>query len=129
MNIQINTSIIPKHATILIGFSGGPDSIYLLLELKKLQRTYNLHLIALHLDHQWRTESGKDAQWCKEFCKKQDIQIISKKASDITIHKKYSGSKEDYARALRRAFVFAASATDFDAATLARTASAPATCL
>lgn len=97
-------SYITNGQTILVGFSGGPDSVFLLLYLKQLQTTHKLNLIALHLDHEWRAESKDEAEWCKQFCKQQNITFISKKASEITLDQKFNGSKEEYARKLRRTF-------------------------
>lgn len=100
----MNLKLIPKNTTILIGFSGGPDSVYLLLELKKIQASHNLQLIALHLDHEWRTDSKQEATWCNSFCKKYNVPIITKKASELKSNHTYKGSKEEFARRLRQQF-------------------------
>lgn len=96
--------IIPKNCTIVVGFSGGPDSVYLLLTLKALEASHHLNLVAAHLDHEWRQESGKEAIWCQDFCKKQAINFTSTRASNISLHKSFNGSKEQHARDLRRSF-------------------------
>lgn len=95
---------IPHNSTIIIGFSGGPDSLYLLLLLKKVQQSHNLNLIAAHLDHEWRTESAQEAQWCKQFCKEHNIPFIFQKASQLSLKSSGNGSKEQHARQLRRLF-------------------------
>lgn len=95
---------IPHNSTIIIGFSGGPDSIYLLLLLKELEHSHNLKLIAAHLDHEWRPESGTELIWCKDFCKQLSIEFIAERASNISAQRSYNGSKEQHARYLRRAF-------------------------
>lgn len=100
-NSHIN---IPKNSTIIIGFSGGPDSVFLLLYLKEIESSHNLKLIAAHLDHEWRSESNKELTWCQQFCKTKSIDFISEQASNISIQKTYNGSKEQHARYLRRAF-------------------------
>lgn len=100
-----NKDIILTDSTIIIGFSGGPDSVYLLLFLKSLEQALNLKLIAAHLDHQWRLESAQEAEWCKQFCNKHNIAFISQKASNIELPQKYNGSKEQYARQQRRIFL------------------------
>ncbi len=95
---------IPHNSTIIVGFSGGTDSVYLLLHLKQLEKSHNLTLIAAHLDHQWRPESGQDQIWCAQFCAQHQITYLTEKASNIVLQKKYNGSKEQHARLLRRAF-------------------------
>lgn len=91
---------IPK---IIIGLSGGPDSVYLLHILHELVKQKKIDLIAAHLDHQWRIESDNDARFCIQIAKKLAIPIIVKQASDMPIIKK-NGSLEALGRALRRSF-------------------------
>lgn len=85
-----------------MGLSGGPDSVCLLSILKKLQPTYKLTLIAVHIDHQWRGNSADDDRFCQELSASLSVPFHSIKASEITLTKKYNGSKEEMGRALRR---------------------------
>ena len=97
--------LIKPKQTVIIGFSGGPDSVFLLHWLSKLQSNLQLSLIAAHLDHGWRAESARDVQWCAHAAQALGIQFISKKASEITLPERLqNGSKEEQGRALRRAF-------------------------
>ncbi|MBP6892529.1 tRNA lysidine(34) synthetase TilS [Candidatus Babeliales bacterium] len=95
---------ISPNSTIIVGFSGGPDSVCLLTLLHKLAPTLNLKIIAAHLDHQWRKESGKDADWCEKFCNDHNIIFESKNATELNFNIKYNGSKEELGRKLRRLF-------------------------
>ncbi len=102
-------NLITIGSTIIIGLSGGPDSVALLSILKKLQPQYNLTLIAAHLDHQWRKDSHKDEAFCKELAASHNIEYVSTKAEDITLPSSKmknpsSAPKEEVGRALRRAF-------------------------
>ena len=97
--------VITNKSTILVGFSGGPDSVYLLLYLLKIVSQHKEpNIIALHLDHEWRSESEQDATWCKEFCAKHNVPFITKKASELASTTQYNGSKEELGRKLRRQF-------------------------
>ncbi len=97
--------LLPSGSLIIVGFSGGPDSVFLLHLLKNLQKQYNLRLIAAHLNHEWRIESEQEALFCKQVCTHFDIPIIIKKISELTEYTpKYNGSKEEYARRMRRYF-------------------------
>lgn len=100
----MNDTIIPHHSTIIIGFSGGPDSCYLLLMLKKVQQSHNIALIAAHLDHEWRTESNQDLIWCQQFCNEHNIPFVGQKASQLKFKPLQNGSKEQEARLLRQFF-------------------------
>lgn len=95
---------IPENSTIIVGLSGGPDSVCLLHLLAQLKKTMNLNIIAAHLDHGWRPESGTDATWCQKLCQTLNIPIILQTASSMSYQPKHNGSKEDAGRKLRRYF-------------------------
>src|SRR5438477_6037329 len=96
--------LINKNDTIIIGLSGGPDSVFLLHMLKSLQEKYNLTLIAAHLNHEWRAEAGAEEELCRTITAQFNVPFVSAKLSSLSITKKYNGSKEEYARYMRRQF-------------------------
>ena len=59
-------NLIPEGSTIILGLSGGPDSLFLLHLLAPLHKKGTISLLAAHLDHQWRENSHKDIQFCLE---------------------------------------------------------------
>ncbi len=97
-------SLIKPNTTIVVGLSGGPDSVCLLQVLKQLQPKLNLTLIAAHLDHEWRNDSSQDALFCKQYAESLGIEFIQSKVSQIDNQKKYNGSHEEQGRLLRRIF-------------------------
>ena len=111
----ISKTVIPNNATIVVGLSGGPDSVFLLHTLAGFQKEKNLTLIAAHLDHGWRPESASDAEFCKELADKYGITYKSKKLSEISISK--DGSKEEIGRKARR-FFFESLAKEYNAAAI-----------
>ncbi|MDQ7785741.1 MAG: tRNA lysidine(34) synthetase TilS [Desulfomonilaceae bacterium] len=52
---------------IVVGVSGGPDSVALLYVLHILKSERDLRLSAAHLDHGLRAESGRDAEFTREL--------------------------------------------------------------
>lgn len=90
--------------TIIVGLSGGPDSVFLLHYLMHKKEAYNLNLIAAHLNHEWRDSAQADADFCADLCTTLGITFVSKKISELGIHIKPSGSKEQDARRARQAF-------------------------
>lgn len=54
--------LLPPGSGVVVGFSGGPDSLALLHALAALQPGLNLRLVAAHLDHMLRPESAGDAE-------------------------------------------------------------------
>ena len=87
---------------IVLGLSGGPDSIFLLHILTELKNDSFIELLATHLDHEWRAESAKDVVFCQQVCKNLDVEFVAAKASDLQLDFKFNGSKEDLGRRLRR---------------------------
>ncbi|MBQ6516329.1 tRNA lysidine(34) synthetase TilS [bacterium] len=88
-----------KGKTILVGFSGGFDSMCLLDMLFKIEAEYSLKVVAVHLNHNWRGEEAlQEQEKCKAFCEDRRIEFYTKTAS--------AGLKqtETVARALRYKF-------------------------
>jgi len=89
---------------IIIGLSGGPDSVFLLHLLANLSKEHNITLIAAHLDHEWRMESAQDVEFCRTLAQRLQIDFITRKISDLGLAFKFNGSKEEIARKARRHF-------------------------
>ena len=88
-----------QNKTVLVGFSGGYDSMCLMDILKKISEKYNLRLIGIHFNHNWRGETAKKEQEnCKEFCLKNEIEFYTETAPDDSKH------NETEARELRYDF-------------------------
>jgi len=99
-------NLIEHGDKIVVGISGGPDSVCLLHILHRLIPAYGLELYALHVNHMLRGEEADlDELFVKEFCNGLGIpvRIIS---SDIKKISKSSGiSLEEAGREVRyRAF-------------------------
>lgn len=92
--------------TVIVGLSGGPDSVFLLHALCQLRSKYKIVIVAAHLDHGWRENSSNDALFCKNLAHDLSVEFVSAHASEIKVAecKKDSGSREDCGRQLRRAF-------------------------
>lgn len=69
--------LLHRGATVLLGVSGGPDSMALLYLFKELQEKWDLHLVVLTIDHGLRgSESKEDSSYVEAMCKKWKIQCI-----------------------------------------------------
>lgn len=102
-NFIIQHKLIKPGSTVIVGFSGGPDSVFLLHQLAQLQQELDISLIATHLNHGWRNEADRDVIFCKSMAEQLDIPFVSAHASEFS-EISNNGSKEDYGRRLRRAF-------------------------
>jgi len=97
--------LINSGDKVVIGLSGGPDSVFLLHFLASLQSTHNITLIAAHLNHEWRTESAQEQQDCKKLAEQLGIPFVAAKKSELATTFKHNGSQEEYGRKLRRYFL------------------------
>lgn len=95
-----NYGLFKKGDKVLVGFSGGKDSVCLLYILYLLKERYNL--IAFHLNHLIRGKEAKhDESFCQEFCKKLNIPIIIKRRNVKKYAQKYHLSLEEAGHKLR----------------------------
>ena len=63
-----------RQTKILVGVSGGPDSLSLLHFLWEKEEEWNIKIYAGHVDHMFRgEESLEDAEFVKAFCKDRNI--------------------------------------------------------
>ncbi|MDP3788311.1 MAG: tRNA lysidine(34) synthetase TilS [Candidatus Chromulinivorax sp.] len=101
---NLKTSLLPSHSIIIVGLSGGPDSIYLLHQLHLIKDQRNVTIIAAHLDHEWQESSKIAVKICKQACDDLGITLIVKKLSEIKFEAKWNGSQEELGRNMRRHF-------------------------
>jgi len=95
-------NLIQKGDKILIGVSGGPDSLALLLLLFNLKSKLGLTLHIAHLDHQLRKNSSADALFVKKWAEKFSIPVTIKQIDPKLLKKK--GSLEELCRNARLEF-------------------------
>lgn len=93
-------NLIPAGSTILVGFSGGPDSTCLLHLLKRS----GFDVIAAHLNHGQRPEAHHDETHCQTFCDHLDIAYIGGKADVPLIARDYKIGIEEAGRNARYSF-------------------------
>ncbi len=94
--------MISKGDRIVIGVSGGADSVCLFHVLITLAPKYNLALSALHVNHGIRgPEAEEDEAFVKELCDKNQISFVSVKANVPDIAKKEGLSEEEAGRKIR----------------------------
>ncbi len=69
----LNKSGIKPNDTLVIGVSGGPDSMALLYLMNKLKHELDLFLVCAHIDHNVRVESDDERKFLERFCEKEGI--------------------------------------------------------
>lgn len=96
--------LLEKNDKIVVGVSGGPDSITLLTILIKLKETYNLSIVVAHINHQIRENAIKDEEYVKNFCQKNDIECFIKRADIVKKAQKEKKGLEETGREVRYNF-------------------------
>lgn len=97
-------NLIEKNDKVVIGVSGGPDSVTLLYLLNSLKKEFKLSLHIAHLDHMLRKESYKDAEFVKKMAERLKIPMTTAQINVKELAKK--GSLEEIARNARLGFLF-----------------------
>lgn len=83
--------MLPEGATVVVGVSGGSDSMALLNILYSLKDEYKIRLIAAHVNHGLRGETAdRDEKFVSDFCLVNGIEFHSLKA-DVAAKAKESG--------------------------------------
>ncbi|MDD5120344.1 MAG: tRNA lysidine(34) synthetase TilS [Candidatus Omnitrophica bacterium] len=95
-------SLIKEGDKILIGVSGGPDSLTLLFKLAALKSSMGLDLHIAHVDHNLRKDSGADVLFVKKLAGNLNIPISVKTLDQSLVKKR--GSLEEICREERLAF-------------------------
>ena len=101
-------NMIADGDTVILGLSGGPDSLCLLYILADLRRTIRYELRALHLNHMMRGDAAKeDVNFLSDVCKALQVPLtvdicnVYKKAEAEGISPEEAGRKARHA-ALQR---------------------------
>lgn len=72
--------LIKPGDKLVVGVSGGPDSITMLDILLKIQQTKQISFdfVVVHVNHMIREEAKADEEYVKNYCIKNDIQFYTK---------------------------------------------------
>lgn len=99
-----NNNLIENGDSIVVGVSGGPDSITLLDILIKLQKEINFKIVVAHVNHMIRNDAIDDQKYVEEFCKERNIPcyVLQKKVEDLAKEQKIG--TEEAGRNLRYEF-------------------------
>lgn len=95
-------NMIKKGDSIVVGLSGGPDSVCLLHVLSSLREEHDINLYAVHLNHMIRGEEAlRDEKYAKDFAKSLNVPFISERIAVEEYAKQNKMSSEEAGRFLR----------------------------
>lgn len=90
---------IKENDTVILGNSGGPDSMCLLDILLKLKKRYNLKIVCAHVNHNIRSESASEKVFLMNYCSEKDVLFES-----MTIERYGDDNFHNQARKIRYSF-------------------------
>lgn len=73
----LKSGLIKNNTTIILGFSGGPDSLALLHILNENKEKFNLNIIPVHINHKLRENAYIEALKAKKMCENMGLEMMS----------------------------------------------------
>jgi len=100
-------SLLEKGDGVVVGVSGGPDSIALLDLLYRLKDVYSITLYPAHLNHGFRgREAEEDLVFCRRICGQYGLTLISESVDVPALIQRERRSAQALAREVRYDFFF-----------------------
>ena len=98
--------LCPSGSSVLIGLSGGSDSVALVFLLRELAENGGFSIAGVaHLNHQLRPSAGGDEAFCRELAERLHLRIVVESADVKGYARSRNLSVEDAARRIRYSFL------------------------
>ncbi len=97
--------LLEPNDKVVVGVSGGADSMALLHSLMVLQKDFSYRIHVAHLNHQLRTEAGADAQYVCRIAKSWGLPVTVASRNVLAYQKEKRLSLEAAAREIRYNFL------------------------
>ena len=98
--------LCPPGAQVLVGLSGGSDSVALALVLLGLAEHGEFSVVSVaHLNHRLRESAGRDEDFCREFARRHQLRIAVEAVDVQSYARTGKLSREDAARRVRYDFL------------------------
>ena len=98
-------NLIAPGDTVLVGVSGGADSVALLKSLINLKEILKIKKIAVcHINHNLRETAKRDEDFVRDLCKRENIDFYLKNADIKKEKKRLKVSEEEAGRIVRYEF-------------------------
>ncbi|MCY7008166.1 tRNA lysidine(34) synthetase TilS [Fusobacterium simiae] len=105
LKINKKYNLIENNDIIVVGFSGGPDSVFLVEMLKKLQGSFIFKIYLVHINHLLRGEDAdSDENFSLEYANKNNLEIFIKRVPVKEIAKEVGKTLEEVGREERYKF-------------------------
>jgi tRNA(Ile)-lysidine synthase len=74
---------LKQGQAVLLGFSGGQDSMCLLQILRDLQPKWGWRVALAHCDHRWPSNSGENASYVRQLARQWELEFYSFTAASV----------------------------------------------
>lgn len=100
-----NNQLLQTGDRVLVGVSGGPDSVALLHILLRVQKEYRLSIYVAHLNHLLRKEAGEDAAFVCDLARTWNLPVSVGKCDVAALARTQGFSLEEAGRRERYQFL------------------------
>ena len=97
----IDNGLIPPASAVIVGVSGGPDSLCLLHSLNSIADMYDMILIPVHVNHMLRPEAYEESMHLNDICERMDLELRIYEASCKDVAEELRISVEEAGRQVR----------------------------
>lgn len=98
-------SLIESGDRVVVGFSGGPDSVFLVEMLLKLKKEIDFEIVLVHINHLLRGEEAqRDEDFSVSYGKSKELKVFARKIDITTLGKERGLSLEEAGREARYNF-------------------------
>lgn len=97
-------NMIENGDSVVVGVSGGPDSMTLLNILNNLKEKLNIKIYVAHINHMIRIEADEETEYVSNFCEKIGVDFFAKRIKVEEEAKKFKIGTEEAGRNIRYAF-------------------------
>ena len=96
--------LIQAKDKIVLGVSGGPDSITMLDILRQIQEEFDFEIVVAHINHMIRKEAIQDEEYVKKYCEKNSIEFFVKRIDVMSVANNRKIGTEEAGRFVRYDF-------------------------
>ena len=96
--------LIQAKDKIVLGVSGGPDSITMLDILRQIREEFDFEIVVAHINHMIRKEAIQDEEYVKKYCEKNSIEFFVKRIDVMSVANNRKIGTEEAGRFVRYEF-------------------------
>lgn len=96
--------LIKQGDRIVVGVSGGADSLALFFFLLALKPKMGLELFCVHVNHGLRKEAKEEAGYVEELCQRNEVRFYLKEADVLSLSREWGLGTEETGRRIRYDF-------------------------